>query len=89
MDELLTLPGVGRKTANIVMNHAYGINEGIAVDTHVRRVSVRIGFSSHPDPARIERDLMALFPKKGLGGPELSPHPARAGHMHCKEPPVQ
>jgi endonuclease-3 len=67
MEELLTLPGVGRKTANIVLNHAYGIDEGIAVDTHVRRVSGRIGFSSHPDPSRIEHDLMRLFPVEVWG----------------------
>lgn len=81
MEELLTLPGVGRKTANIVLNHAYGINEGIAVDTHVRRVSVRIGFSSHPDPARIECDLMALFPKKVWG--ELNYLLIRHGRATC------
>ncbi len=67
MEELLTLPGVGRKTANIVLNHAYGIDEGIAVDTHVRRLSIRLGFSSKNDPVRIERDLMALFPHKCWG----------------------
>jgi len=94
MDELLTLPGVGRKTANIVMNHAYGINEGIAVDTHVRRVSVRIGFSSHPDPARIERDLMALFPKKVWGDLNylLIRHgraTCTARNPRCSECPVQ
>lgn len=62
MEELLVLPGVGRKTANIVLNHAFCIDEGIAVDTHVRRVSLRLGFSSHSDPEKIERDLMNLFP---------------------------
>lgn len=61
MDELLSLPGVGRKTANIVLYHAYGRNEGIAVDTHVRRLAQRIGFSDSGNPAIIERDLMALF----------------------------
>ncbi|MFA5002316.1 MAG: endonuclease III [Methanolinea sp.] len=67
MKELLTLPGVGRKTANIVLNHAHGIDEGIAVDTHVRRLSIRLGFSPENTPDRIERDLMALFPKKCWG----------------------
>ncbi|MCU0632765.1 MAG: endonuclease III [Methanolinea sp.] len=67
MEELLTLPGVGRKTANIVLNHAFCIDEGIAVDTHVRRVSMRLGFSAHPDPERIERDLMELFPRTVWG----------------------
>ena len=63
MDELLTIPGVGRKTANIVMYHALGRNEGIAVDTHVRRLAQRIGFSDTDNVAVIERDLMALFPQ--------------------------
>ncbi|WOX55693.1 MULTISPECIES: endonuclease III [unclassified Methanoculleus] len=62
MEELQTLPGVGRKTANIVLSQAFGINVGIAVDTHVRRVSKRIGFTDSTNPAVIERDLMALFP---------------------------
>ena len=61
--ELLTLPGVGRKTANIVLAHAFSIHEGIAVDTHVKRVSRRIGLSDEKDPGRIERDLTALYPR--------------------------
>ena len=67
MDELLTIPGVGRKTANIVMYHAHGRNEGIAVDTHVRRLAQRIGFSDTDNVEVIERDLMALFPRKDWG----------------------
>jgi endonuclease-3 len=67
MDELLTIPGVGRKTANIVLYHALGRNEGIAVDTHVRRIAQRIGFSGTDDVGVIERDLMALFPRKDWG----------------------
>nr|WP_320160191.1 endonuclease III [uncultured Methanoregula sp.] len=67
MDEILTIPGVGRKTANIVMYHALGRNEGIAVDTHVRRLSQRIGFSDTDNVAIIERDLMALFPQNEWG----------------------
>ena len=63
MDELLTIPGVGRKTANIVLYHALGKNEGIAVDTHVRRLAQRIGFSDTDNVAVIERDLMAVFPR--------------------------
>jgi len=58
------LPGVGRKTANIVLSHAFGINVGIAVDTHVRRVSKRVGFTDSTNPDIIERDLMALFPEE-------------------------
>jgi len=68
MDELLTIPGVGRKTANIVLNHAFGIDEGIAVDTHVRRLAQRIGFSDSANPDRIEQDLTKLFPKSHWGG---------------------
>jgi endonuclease-3 len=67
MDGLLTIPGVGRKTANIVLYHAYGRNVGIAVDTHVRRLAQRIGFSDTDNVSIIERDLMALFPEKDWG----------------------
>jgi endonuclease-3 len=64
MEDLMTLRGVARKTANIVMGNAYGIVEGIAVDTHVKRVSNRLGFSAQSDPDRIEQDLMALIPRE-------------------------
>jgi endonuclease-3 len=64
MAELVTLPGVARKTANIVLSSGYGKAEGIAVDTHVRRLSGRLGFSRETDPVKIERDLMAVVPKK-------------------------
>ena len=67
MEELLTIPGVGRKTANIVLYHAHGRNEGIAVDTHVRRLAQRIGFSDTDNVAVIEKDLMALFPLEMWG----------------------
>lgn len=63
MDELLTLPGVARKTANVVLGVAFGKAEGVVVDTHVRRLSGRLGLSSEDDPAKIERDLMALVPR--------------------------
>ncbi len=63
MDELLTLPGVARKTANVVLGNAYGIIEGIAVDTHVRRLSRLLGLTGHTDPVKIERDLMQLIPR--------------------------
>jgi endonuclease-3 len=63
MEDLVTLPGVARKTANIVLGNAYGIVEGIAVDTHVRRVSERLGFTTKTDPNKIEQDLMRLIPK--------------------------
>jgi endonuclease-3 len=64
MDELRVLPGVGRKTANVVLGNAYGINEGITVDTHVARVSGRLGLTKEEDPVKIERDLMPLFPRR-------------------------
>lgn len=64
MRDLITLRGVARKTANIVLGNAYGIVEGIAVDTHVRRLANRLGFSEESDPDKIEQDLMRLIPKK-------------------------
>jgi endonuclease-3 len=64
MEDLITLRGVARKTANIVLGNAYGIVEGVAVDTHVRRLSNRLGFSEESDPDKIERDLMRLIPKE-------------------------
>ena len=63
MDELLELPGVARKTANIVLSNAYGIIEGIAVDTHVRRLSKRLGLTENKNPNKIEADLMLIVPK--------------------------
>ncbi|RKY41646.1 MAG: endonuclease III [Candidatus Makaraimicrobium thalassicum] len=67
MDDLLTLPGVARKTANIVLFHAYGKNEGVAVDTHVRRLSGRLAFTRNTDPVKIEQDLIALFERNKWG----------------------
>jgi endonuclease-3 len=64
MNELLELPGVARKTANIVLQNAYGVIEGIAVDTHVRRLSTRLGLTQNKDPNKIEQDLMDIVPKK-------------------------
>jgi endonuclease-3 len=64
MAELLTLPGVARKTANIVLSSGYGKAEGIAVDTHVRRLAGRLGLSSESDPEKIERDLMRIVPRE-------------------------
>lgn len=64
INELTKLPGVGRKTANVVLWNAYGIVEGIAVDTHVKRLSQKYGFSKNSNPDKIEKDLMALFYKK-------------------------
>ncbi len=63
MEELVTLPGVARKTANIVLGNSFGLVEGIAVDTHVGRLSRRLGLTAEKDPNKVERDLMALVPK--------------------------
>lgn len=63
MYELLALRGVARKTANVVLGNAYGINVGVVVDTHVKRLSNRLGLSKHQDVGKIEKDLMALFPQ--------------------------
>src|SRR6185437_10935847 len=63
MDALVKLPGVGRKTANVVLGNAFGKNEGVVVDTHVGRVSHRLGLTKQSDPVKIERDLVKLFPR--------------------------
>lgn len=67
MEGLISLPGVARKTANIVLSSAFGINAGIAVDTHVKRLSGRLGLSPEKDPVKIEKDLMNLTPKNQWG----------------------
>jgi endonuclease-3 len=64
MDELTALPGVGRKTANVILGNAFGVDEGIVVDTHVARLANRLAFTRHRDPVRIERDLMDLVPRE-------------------------
>jgi endonuclease-3 len=64
MSELTALPGVGRKTANVVLGNAFGINEGVVVDTHVRRLSNRLGLSSEKDPEKIEQDLLEIVPEE-------------------------
>lgn len=64
MAEILKVPGVARKTANVVLGNAYGVVEGIAVDTHVRRLTKRMGLTNHDDPIKIEQDLMTIIPKK-------------------------
>ncbi|MBI2097074.1 MAG: endonuclease III [Candidatus Sungbacteria bacterium] len=66
MESMLTLRGVARKTANIVLWNAYGVIAGIAVDTHARRLAQRLGFTDQDDPKKIEKDLMALVPQKKL-----------------------
>ena len=64
LDTLVKLPGVGRKTANVVLGTAFGLSTGVVVDTHVGRLSKRLGLTRHTDPVKIERDLMALLPKR-------------------------
>ncbi|HEX9165987.1 MAG TPA: endonuclease III [Gemmatimonadales bacterium] len=64
MEHLRVLPGVGRKTANVVLGNAFGMNEGVTVDTHVSRLSALLGLTRHTDPVKIETDLMALVPRR-------------------------
>jgi endonuclease-3 len=81
MDQLTELPGIGRKTANVVLGTAYGIVSGIVVDTHVGRISRRLGLSSEKDPAKVERDLMAVIAKKEWI--VLSHQMIRHGRRYC------
>lgn len=94
MDELLTLPGVARKTANIVLRNAYGIVEGIAVDTHVARLSRKLDLTDNKDPVKIEKDLMEILPRGDWGdfnhrlvlyGRHICP---RRPHKGCEEHPL-
>jgi endonuclease-3 len=64
MEEMVTIPGMGRKSANVVLGNVYGVVEGIAVDTHVKRLSRLLGLTTENDPVKIERDLMAIIPRK-------------------------
>lgn len=64
MEELAALPGVGRKTANVVLGNAFSLNEGIVVDTHVGRLSLRFGLTTNTDPVKVEQDLIKLFPRE-------------------------
>ena len=67
LDELVKLPGVGRKTANVVLGVAFGTPEGVVVDTHVQRIAQRLGWTRHTDPVEIEQDLMQLVPARATG----------------------
>jgi endonuclease-3 len=67
MAELITLGGVARKTASIVLANAFGVNEGIAVDTHVKRLAFRMGLTTKTEPVQVEKDLMPLFPRETWG----------------------
>jgi len=64
MEALVALPGVGRKTANVVLGNAFGIDHGIVVDTHVKRLSKRMGFTRQTDPVKVESDLVEIFPRE-------------------------
>src|SRR5262249_42840470 len=93
MEALVALPGVGRKTANVVLGNAFGIDEGFVVDTHVARLSRRLGFTRQADPVKIEQDLNALVPKgrRTLGAHLLIFHGRRictARKPLCDECPV-
>lgn len=67
MEDLITLGGVARKTASIVLSNAFGINEGIAVDTHVKRLAFRMGLTTNDNPTKVEKDLMPLYPRDAWG----------------------
>ena len=82
MDALTALPGVARKTANIVLSNALGKNEGIAVDTHVRRLAFRLGLTSSDNPIIIEKDLIPLFPRESWG--EINHLLVMHGRETCK-----
>jgi endonuclease-3 len=64
MEALAALPGVGRKTANVILGNVFGVNEGVTVDTHVQRLSRRLGLTAETDPVKVERALMPLFPRE-------------------------
>ncbi len=94
MAELVEIPGVGRKTANVVLGNAFGIDEGIVVDTHVKRITARLGFTKQTSPDKIEQDLMELVPKKDWTiFPHLMIHHGRAIcqalHPKCEICPIR
>lgn len=84
MEQLVTLAGVARKTANVLLYNAYGKNEGVVVDTHVGRTSQRLGLTTAKDPKKIEQDLIRLFPRKNWG--MLSHYLIELGRDVCKAP---
>ena len=81
MDSLVKLPGVGRKTANVVLGNAFDKNEGVVVDTHVGRVSKRLGLTKQTDPVKVEQDLMKLFPREHWTLLVASVHRARPSDL--------
>jgi endonuclease-3 len=82
IEELSALPGAGRKTANVVLGNAFQINEGVVVDTHVGRLSLRLGLTTQSDPVKVERDLMGLFPRESWT--DLSHWLIWHGRRRCK-----
>jgi len=84
MEKLITLPGVARKTANVILYVWYGKNEGVIVDTHVKRVTNRLGLTSEHTPEKIEKDLMKLFPREDWG--KLAYYIGDHGRNICKAP---
>lgn len=82
MEELLQIPGVARKTANVVLSTAFNVNEGVVVDTHVKRLSQRLGLTEFSDPIRIERDLMNIY--KGTNRERISTLLIHHGRKICK-----
>ena len=93
MPEMLQLPGVARKTANVVLGNAYGVVDGIAVDTHVMRLAQKFELTSYKDPVKIERDLMDLVPKKDwffltYGLIEYGRHICKRRKHACKDHPL-
>ena len=82
MEELSSLPGAGRKTSNVVLGNAFHLNEGVVVDTHVGRLSLRLGLTTKSDPVKVEQDLMALFPKEHWS--DLSHWLIWHGRRRCK-----
>ncbi len=82
LEELITVPGAARKTANVVLGTAYGIASGIVVDTHVQRISRRLDLTKQTDPVKIEQDLMKIIPQRALDSVLAPDHPSRPGALH-------
>jgi len=82
IEELSALPGAGRKTANVVLGNAFHLNEGVVVDTHVGRLSLRLGLTGNTDPIKVEQDLIALFPQESWS--DLSHWLIWHGRRRCK-----
>ena len=85
MDALISLPGVARKTANVVRGVCFGLADGIVVDTHVKRLSQRLGLTQQKTPEKIEKELMALIPRRGLDRHLPSVDLPRAAGVHCAQ----